>query len=92
MPISSYSDDELLSAIRHDDEKAFAELFERYWKQVHAMTYAMVRFNGSNTRDCSKYLYLTLGQPRNAFNKPFALVPASSNKKLRVELYRFTTP
>ena len=42
MPISSYSDDELLSAIRHDDEKAFAELFERYWKQVHAMTYAMV--------------------------------------------------
>jgi Sigma-70, region 4 len=42
MPISSYSDGELLSAIRHDDEIAFAELFERYWNQVHAMTYAMV--------------------------------------------------
>src|SRR5688572_20594170 len=42
MPFASYSDDELLSAIRHDDKKAFAEFFQRYWKQVHAMTYAMV--------------------------------------------------
>ena len=42
MPISSYSDDELLTAIRQDDEKAFEELFERYWKQVHAMTYPRV--------------------------------------------------
>jgi DNA-directed RNA polymerase specialized sigma24 family protein len=42
LPISSYSDDELLSAIRLDDEKAFEELFERYWKHVHTMTYHMV--------------------------------------------------
>jgi DNA-directed RNA polymerase specialized sigma24 family protein len=42
MPISSYSDDELLKAIRQDDEKAFEELFERYWKHVHAMAYSRV--------------------------------------------------
>jgi DNA-directed RNA polymerase specialized sigma24 family protein len=39
LPISSYSDNELLSALRQDDEKAFAELFDRYWKQVHTMAY-----------------------------------------------------
>lgn len=43
MPISTYSDHELLSAIRQDDEKAFAELVRRYWKHAHDMTYARVR-------------------------------------------------
>lgn len=38
-----YTDQELLEAIRHDDEKAFSELFKRYWRKVHAMAYARVR-------------------------------------------------
>ena len=38
-----HTDQELLEAIRHDDERAFSELFQRYWKKVHAMAYARVR-------------------------------------------------
>jgi len=40
---SHYSDQDLLAAIREDDEKAFAELFRRYWRKVHGMAYARVR-------------------------------------------------
>ena len=63
MPISSYSDGELLSAIRHDDEKAFAELFERYWKQVHAMTYAMVR-SMEATQEIVQNIFISLWDNR----------------------------
>ena len=63
MPISSYSDGELLSAIQHDDEKAFAELFERYWKQVHAMTYAMVR-SMEATQEIVQNIFISLWDNR----------------------------
>jgi len=63
MPISSYSDGELLSAIRHDDEKAFAELFERYWKQVHAMTYAMVH-SMEATQEIVQNIFISLWDHR----------------------------
>lgn len=44
MPITPiYTDHELLEAIRHDDEKAFSELFKRYWRKVHAVAYSRVR-------------------------------------------------
>ena len=63
LPISSYSDDELLYAIRHDDEKAFAELFERYWKQVHAMTYTMV-LSMDATQEIVKNIFISLWDDR----------------------------
>ncbi len=63
MPISSYSDGELLSAIRHDDEKAFAELFERYWKQVHTMTYAMV-LSMDATKEIVQNIFISLWEQR----------------------------
>lgn len=40
---STYKDHELLDAIRHDDDGAFAELFKRYGKQVYKMAYSRVR-------------------------------------------------
>lgn len=43
MPLLTRTDLELLEAIQHDDEEAFAELFRRYWKKVHAMAYPRVR-------------------------------------------------
>jgi RNA polymerase sigma-70 factor (ECF subfamily) len=67
MPISSYSDGELLSAIRHDDEKAFAELFERYWKQVHAMTYAMVR-SMEATQEIVQNIFISLWDNRTTLS------------------------
>ena len=40
---TTYKDQDLLDAIRHDDEAAFAELFKRYGKQVYKMAYSRVR-------------------------------------------------
>jgi RNA polymerase sigma-70 factor (ECF subfamily) len=42
-PYSSYDDRELLEAIRHDNEAAFAELFKRYSKVVYKMAYTRIR-------------------------------------------------
>lgn len=39
----NHTDEELLKAIRNNDEQAFRELFDRYWRKVHAMAYARVR-------------------------------------------------
>ena len=81
MSISSYSDGELLSAIRHDDEKAFAELFERYWKQVHAMTYAMVR-SMEATQEIVQNIFILLWDNRatlSASHLPSYLQVATKN-------------
>lgn len=40
---SAYKDQELLDAIRHDDEAAFAELFRRYGREVYKMAYSRIR-------------------------------------------------
>lgn len=40
---SSYKDQELLDAVRYDDEAAFAELFKRYGKVVYKMAYSRIR-------------------------------------------------
>lgn len=42
-PYTSYQDEELLDAIRHDDEGAFSELFARYGKVIYRMAYSRVR-------------------------------------------------
>ena len=63
LPISSYSDDELLSAIRQDDEKAFAELFERYWKQVHTLAYALV-LSMDATQEIVQNVFISMWEQR----------------------------
>ena len=42
-PYSAYKDQELLYAIRGDDDGAFAELFARYGKAIYNMAYCRVR-------------------------------------------------
>lgn len=37
------TDHDLLEAVGKSDEKAFNELFNRYWRKVHAMAYSRVR-------------------------------------------------
>ncbi len=81
MPIASYSDDELLSAIRHDDEKAFAEFFERYWKQVHGMTYAMVPSMDA-TQEIVQNIFISLWDNRTTLSishLPSSLQAATKN-------------
>ena len=58
-----YTDQELLDAMRHDDEKAFAELFQRYWRKVHAMAYARVR-SKEVTEEIVQDLFVSLWDKR----------------------------
>ncbi len=40
---STHKDQDLLDAIRHDDEGAFSELFKRYGRKVYKLAYCRVR-------------------------------------------------
>lgn len=60
---TDHSDHELLEAIRFDDEKAFAELFKRYWRKVHAMAYARVR-SEEVTEEIVQELFISLWDKR----------------------------
>lgn len=60
---SSYTDNELLAALRRDDEKAFAALFQRYWKKVHEMAYARVR-SRQVTEEIVQDLFISLWDKR----------------------------
>lgn len=61
---SDNTDRELLEAIRHDDEKAFAELFKRYWRKVHAMAYSRVR-SKEITEEIVQELFTSLWDKRH---------------------------
>ena len=60
---STHTDQELLQAIRHDDEKAFAELFKRHWRKVHALAYARVR-SREVTEEIVQDLFISLWDKR----------------------------
>jgi RNA polymerase sigma-70 factor (family 1) len=64
LPISTYTDCELLQAIRQDDKKAFTELCRRHWKKVYAMTYARVRSEDS-AKEIVQDLFISLWEKRS---------------------------
>src|SRR5690606_38701534 len=61
--IRNHTDHQLLEAMRHDDERAFAEIFKRYWRKVHAMAYARVR-SKSVTEEIVQELFISLWDKR----------------------------
>lgn len=64
MPDYSHdSDSALLDAIRHDDEKAFAELFRRHWRKVHSMAYTRVK-SQAVTEEIVQDLFISLWDKR----------------------------
>jgi RNA polymerase sigma-70 factor (family 1) len=63
LSFSTYSDLELLEAIRHDDEEAFTELFQRHWKTVHAMAFVRVR-SEEVTTEIVQELFIALWDKR----------------------------
>lgn len=66
-PLTAYSDHtdhDLLDAIRRDDDKAFAELFRRYWLKVHAMAYSRVR-SKEVTEEIVQDLFMSLWDKRS---------------------------
>lgn len=60
----NYNDQELLEAIRDNDENAFSELFQRYWKKVHTMAYARVR-SKAITEEIVQDLFTSLWDKRS---------------------------
>lgn len=84
MSISTNSDGELLDAIRKSDSAAFAELFKRYWKRVHAMTYSRVR-SEEVTKEIVQDLFISLWDKRESLvikNLPAYLYTAVKNRVL----------
>ena len=68
MPVfSGHTDCELLAAIRNDDEKAFSELFKRYWRRVHSMAYSKVR-SKEVTEEIVQDLFTSLWDKRGSLS------------------------
>lgn len=59
------TDQELLEALRNDDQDAFKELFNRHWRAVHAMAYARVR-SKEVTEEIVQDLFISLWNKRSA--------------------------
>lgn len=60
---SVYTDQELLQAIRNDNENAFSELFRRYWRKGYRMAYTRVRSKEA-TEEIVQDLFVTLWDKR----------------------------
>jgi RNA polymerase sigma-70 factor (family 1) len=60
---ASYSEQELLEAIRHDNEKAFEEIFNRYWSKVYGTAYSLVR-SREVTQEIVQGLFISLWDKR----------------------------
>jgi RNA polymerase sigma-70 factor (family 1) len=60
---TNYSEEKLLEAIRQSDEKAFAELFNRYWRKAHVIAYSKVH-NKQVTEEIVQDLFMTLWDKR----------------------------
>lgn len=74
----------MLDAIRKSDSAAFAELFKRYWKRVHAMTYSRVR-SEEVTKEIVQDLFISLWDKRESLvikNLPAYLYTAVKNRVL----------
>lgn len=84
MSYATYTDLELLEAIRRDDEEAFTELFKRYWKKVHDMAYPRVR-SKEVTAEIVQDLFIALWDKRASHSithLPSYLYSAIKNKAL----------
>ena len=61
------SDQQLLRAIRHNDEKAFAELFNRYWEYVYTLTYKRIQSEEA-TKELVQELFVSLWNKRTTLS------------------------
>jgi RNA polymerase sigma-70 factor (family 1) len=81
---ATHTDDALLCAIRQDDEKAFAELFKRYWKKAYVMAYARVR-SEEVTQEIVQDLFINIWDKRKSLtisHVPSYLYAAVKNRIL----------
>ena len=84
MSVSTFTDSELLHAIRRNDEKAFAELFKRYWKKVHHLAHKTVRSEEA-AQEIVQDLFMSLWHKRATLSinhLPSYLYSAVKNRSL----------
>jgi RNA polymerase sigma-70 factor (family 1) len=105
LSVFTLTDCELLDAIRQNDEKAFAELFKRYWKKVYVMAYKRVRSEEVG-QEIVQDLFITLWDKRaslsiNHFpsylqsavkNKVLNYVQSQKTRRKHWEYYRLFIP
>lgn len=63
----TYTDEQLLSAIRNDDAQAFSEFVRRYWKKAYNIAYSKVR-SQSVTEEIVQDLFTTLWDKRTTLS------------------------
>jgi RNA polymerase sigma-70 factor (ECF subfamily) len=79
------SDQQLWNAIRQSDEKAFSELFNRYWNTAHRIAYSKVR-SLETTQEIVQELFITLWDKRETLmvhNMPAFISTCIKNKAIK---------
>jgi RNA polymerase sigma-70 factor (ECF subfamily) len=79
------SDQQLWNAIRQSDEKAFSELFTRYWSTAHRIAYSKVR-SLETTQEIVQELFITLWDKRETLmvqNMPAFITTCIKNKAIK---------
>jgi RNA polymerase sigma-70 factor (ECF subfamily) len=79
------SDQQLWNAIRQSDEKAFSELFNRYWSTAHRIAYSKVR-SLETTQEIVQELFITLWDKRETLmvqNMPAFIATCIKNKAIK---------
>ena len=61
----NHTDDELLSMIAQDSEKAFQVLFERYWETAHTVAYSKLK-SKENTKEIVLDIFLSFWERRHS--------------------------
>lgn len=61
---TSYSDEQLVSLLQQDDEAAFAEIFNRYWKSLYASALNILQVKTA-AEDVVQEVFISLWKRRN---------------------------
>ena len=79
------SDHQLWEAIQQSDEKAFSELFNRYWSTAHRIAYSKTR-SIETTQEIVQELFITLWDKRKTLvvqNMPAFITTCIKNKAIK---------
>ncbi len=98
---STYNDGQLLALLRDDDEAAFTEIYNRYWKLLFAISFKHLN-NKQSAEDIVHEVFMSIWSKRHnlqiAFFKAWLgsaakyMIIAEMNRRLKKELYPSQLP
>lgn len=71
---TNYTDEELLSCLKSGDEKAYVQLYKRYWSVLYAHSRHMLR-NDEEAKDIVQDIFTVLWNKREEIQKGLAIKP-----------------